>query len=131
MTRNRSNRPKGQQQLTEECTKIFDESHRNTLGPSTLAAHAGDDPHRYHGAVSPPIFETSLFAFEDFDACIDRFTGRTDDYVYTRGRNPTVEAAEVKVAALEGGESAKFFSSGMAAISAVLLSQLKPAFRTL
>lgn len=94
------------------------------LGYGTRSVHAGDDPRRFYGAVAPPIFEASLFAFDDFDACVEGLTGFGDHYVYTRGRNPTVEVAEEKLAALEGGEAAKFFSSGMAAISAVLLSQV-------
>jgi len=94
------------------------------LGPGTLGAHAGDDPQRFHGAVSPPIYETSLFAFENFDAMVDGLSGGKSRYVYTRGRNPTVEVAEEKLAALEGGEKAKFFGSGMAAISATILANV-------
>jgi len=94
-------------------------------GFGTRCVHAGDDPGRYFGAVSPPIFEASLFAFDDFDACLEGLTGGGDYYIYTRGRNPTVEIAEHKLAALEGGEAAKFFASGMAAISAVVLSHVK------
>ena len=95
------------------------------MGTGTLGAHAGDDPQRFLGAVSPPIFETSLFSFADFDECVAGMTGQSDSYVYTRGRNPTVEIAEAKVAAFEGAEAAKFFASGMGAISAALLSQLR------
>ena len=93
-------------------------------GPATLGVHAGDDPQRFYGAVAPPIFEASLFAFPSFDELVEGLSGRKGSYVYTRGRNPTVELAEAKLAALEGGEAAKFFGSGMAAIAATILANV-------
>ncbi len=76
-----------------------------------ICAHLGDDYDRYLGAIVPPIFQNSLF------------TRKTTDhgYVYTRVSNPTTEIAEQKIAALEEGQSAKCFSSGMGAISAAIM----------
>ncbi|KHO62704.1 cystathionine beta-lyases/cystathionine gamma-synthase [Thermoanaerobacter sp. YS13] len=78
----------------------------------------GEDVENYYGAISPPIFETSLFVFKSFQDIEKAFLAENMNYVYTRGLNPTVEILEKKIAALERGESCKCFSSGMAAISA-------------
>lgn len=81
-----------------------------------ICTHYWDGPERYMGAVTPPIFQTSLFV--DCEREEDRF-------VYTRVSNPTTEIAEKKIAMLEGGETAKCFSSGMGAISAAIMHYLK------
>jgi cystathionine beta-lyase/cystathionine gamma-synthase len=76
-----------------------------------ICTHLGDDYDRYLGAIVPPIFQNSLFTRK-----------RTNQgYVYSRVSNPTVELAEKKIAALEVGEEAKCFSSGMGAISAAIM----------
>lgn len=93
--------------------------------PSTLAAHAGDDPFRFLGAAAPPIFETSTFVFDGFDSLDEAFGNVEEHCVYTRGINPTVRVAEEKIAALEGGDACRLFGSGMAAISAGILSCVK------
>jgi cystathionine beta-lyase/cystathionine gamma-synthase len=76
-----------------------------------ICAHLGDDYSKFLGAIVPPIFQNSLFT---------RKQG-SFGYVYTRVNNPTTEIAEKKIAALEGGEEAKCFSSGMGAISAAIM----------
>jgi cystathionine beta-lyase/cystathionine gamma-synthase len=68
---------------------------------------------------------TSLFHFPAFDDLLDGFAHEHERHVYTRGQNPTVEAVERKIAALERGEACKCFGSGMAAISAVLFGVLE------
>ena len=73
----------------------------------------------------PPIVQTSLFSFPSFAALVDALSAEHRHHVYTRGRNPTVEAVERKVAALERGEACTCFGSGMAAISAVMLGVLR------
>ncbi len=95
------------------------------LGPDTLMAHAGEDRSAYHGAVVPPIFQNSLFTFESWQAIDQAFDNRTSSYIYTRGQNPTVSVAEEKLARLAGGERAKLFASGMAAISAAILHRVQ------
>lgn len=92
----------------------------------------GRNATQYHAAdpaaplpTSPPIVQTSLFSFPNFDALIDGLATEHRTHVYTRGQNPTVEAVEEKLAALERGEACKCFASGMAAISAVMLGLLR------
>jgi cystathionine beta-lyase/cystathionine gamma-synthase len=70
--------------------------------------------------MAPPIVQTSLFSFPDFDSLIAGLAQKHRHHVYTRGQNPTVEAVERKLAVLEGGETCKCFGSGMAAINAVM-----------
>lgn len=77
------------------------------------------------GAVSPPIFQSSIFSFKDFDSLRDALSDEPSNYIYSRGNNPTVNLCEEKIAALEHGEAAKLVSSGVAAISTALFSTLK------
>ncbi len=90
----------------------------------TLAVHAGIDDHEYHPAV-PPIYQTSTFAFTDAEHGAALFAGREKGYIYSRMGNPTVEAAERAVAALEGGFAGLACASGMAAVHTVLATLLK------
>ncbi len=90
----------------------------------TMLSHYGEDRSQYHGAVVPPIFQTSLFTFENMEAISQAFN-TPGSYLYTRGMNPTVEVAEKKIAYLEGGERAKLFASGMGAITASILNFVK------
>jgi cystathionine beta-lyase/cystathionine gamma-synthase len=76
-----------------------------------ICAHLGDDYERFLGAISPPIFQTTLFTRKSGDS----------GYSYSRTANPTVEIVERKLAALEEGERAICVSSGMAAISSAVL----------
>jgi cystathionine beta-lyase/cystathionine gamma-synthase len=75
--------------------------------------------------TSAPIVQTSLFSFPTLGALIEALGAEHRHHVYTRGQNPTVEAVERKLAALERGEACKCFASGMAAISAVMLGLLE------
>ena len=85
-----------------------------------LCTHYSEDPSRFAGAVTPPIFQSSLFT-----ECEGHEGDREGRYAYTRVSNPTTEIVENKVAALEQGEAAKCFSSGMGAISAAMMHYLK------
>ncbi len=93
--------------------------------PRTIAAHAGDDQALFLGAAAPPIMQTSTFVFDSFEALEAAFQDPAAHCLYTRGTNPTVRVAEEKLAALEGAEACRLFASGMAAISAAILSQVK------
>ena len=75
--------------------------------------------------TSTPIVQTSLFTFPDLGALQDGLSAEHETNVYTRGQNPTVQALERKLAELERGEACKCFASGMAAINAVMTSQLQ------
>lgn len=92
---------------------------------NTLAIHAGWEGKHGCGALNPPIYQTSTFVFDSVAHAQKVFSGESSEYVYTRGNNPTLRLFEQKMAALEQGEKAVAFASGMAAISSVLLSLLK------
>jgi cystathionine beta-lyase/cystathionine gamma-synthase len=86
---------------------------------ATILAH--DEPFP-NGSVVPPIYQTSLFTFANYAEMADAFAGRRKQPIYSRGDNPTVMEFEAKMAALEDAEAARGFSSGMAAITATVLS---------
>ena len=95
------------------------------LGFSTRAIHEGYDPLDYHGALNPPVFLTSTYAFERSVTGSERFAGTTDGYIYSRVGNPTVSVLEKRMASLEGGEAAMATSSGIGALTAVIWTLLK------
>lgn len=92
----------------------------------TQSIHAGGKHVQPEHALNPPIFMTSTFTFEDTDKVDAVMSFQSDDYVYTRGNNPTLRLFEQRMAALENGKGAVAFASGMAAISSVLFSLLRP-----
>jgi cystathionine beta-lyase len=77
---------------------------------------------RHYGAITIPVYQASLFAFEKYADFEQAGQDLLHHHVYSRGNNPTVEYLEQKLAALEGGEAARCFASGMAAITATILS---------
>ena len=83
------------------------------MGFSTQAIHAGQEPDASTGAVTTPIYQTSTYVQEAL--------GRHKGFEYARTQNPTRLALERNLAALEGGQSAYCFASGMSAITTVLL----------
>ncbi|HVO77505.1 MAG TPA: aminotransferase class I/II-fold pyridoxal phosphate-dependent enzyme, partial [Methanomassiliicoccales archaeon] len=89
---------------------------------ATRAVHAGDMLDNEHGAVNTPIYQTSTFFFPTEDK--STWEGKVPEgtYIYSRYGNPTIAAAEKKLASLECGEGAIVFSSGMAAITSTILS---------
>ena len=91
----------------------------------TTAVHAGEDREKHYGAVSVPIYSASLFAFQDADEGIAIHNCDKPGYFYSRLGNPTQDALEKAVAELEGGEDSLAFASGMAAISAAILTFVK------
>ncbi|MFD2114548.1 trans-sulfuration enzyme family protein [Paenibacillus yanchengensis] len=88
---------------------------------TTEIMHYGEKPAQYKGAVIPPIFQNTLFTFEDWDAIDRAYDYPEENYIYSRGNNPTATVVEEKLAQLAHGEKAKLFASGMAAISAAML----------
>lgn len=92
---------------------------------ATLAVHAGEAPCKITGAVDTPIYQSSTFAAVDSDEMAALYSGEKPGYTYTRYGNPTVHALEEKIAALEAGEAALAFGSGMAAISSAILGYVK------
>ncbi|WP_420414090.1 PLP-dependent transferase [Roseibium sp.] len=78
------------------------------------------------GSITPPIVQSSLFAFDSYDAFEDRMAGRSDQSIYSRVQNPTVRAFENLMASAEKTEDAIGFASGMAAISSTVMAFAKP-----
>src|SRR5690606_21946579 len=76
-------------------------------------------------AVSPPIVQTSNFAFRKVDDLRKAFEDEMGGYLYSRGLNPTVEILRKKLAALDGAEDCLVFNSGAAAIFAGILACVK------
>jgi cystathionine beta-lyase/cystathionine gamma-synthase len=93
---------------------------------SLIVAH--DDGNAFE-AVVPPIVQTSLFTFPNYDEMVASYRGEKVRPIYTRGLNPTVRAFEEMLAKLEGGEDALGFASGMSAISSTVLSFVEPGDR--
>lgn len=104
----------------------IDAAHMDMAGIGTILAHDPDSP---YGAVVPPIVQTSLFTFGTYAEMEARFHGRTTRHVYSRGDNPTVQAFEEKMRMLEGGETARAVSSGMAAIACAVLAHVSAGDR--
>ena len=99
---------------------------RTTPRFETLAIHGGGRGKAPANALNYPVFLTSTFEFDSVEHADATFGFETEDYVYTRGNNPTLRLFEERMAILEGGAASVAFASGMAAISSVLLSLLKP-----
>jgi cystathionine beta-lyase/cystathionine gamma-synthase len=77
----------------------------------TICIHAGQTPDPGTGAIITPIFQTSTYVQEEL--------GKHKGYEYARTQNPTRAALEANLAAIEGGQAAFAFASGMAAIDAI------------
>lgn len=91
----------------------------------TAVIHDGYDEKELLGSLSTPIFQTSTYTFDSAEQGERRFSGEEEGYMYSRLGNPTVTVLEKRMAALEGGERGLAFSSGMAAVSAVLVALTK------
>ncbi len=85
----------------------------NKLRFDTLTIHAGQSPDPSTGAIMPPVYQTSTYVQPALGEPLH-------GYEYARVQNPTREALERNVAALEGGRHGMAFSSGMAAIEAII-----------
>lgn len=90
------------------------------MGLSTKAIHAGVEGKNPYGALTAPIYQTSTFVFDNCDQGGNRFALKEEGHIYSRLGNPTTDLLERKIAALECGEAAVAFSSGMGAISSVI-----------
>ncbi|HSJ06269.1 MAG TPA: cystathionine gamma-synthase [Longimicrobiales bacterium] len=82
-------------------------------GFGTLAVHAGQQPEATTGAIMPPVFQTSTYVQP-------KLGEPKAGYEYARVQNPTREAMEANIAALENGRHGVGFASGMAAIGAIV-----------
>jgi cystathionine gamma-synthase len=93
-------------------------------GFSTQAVHAGEAREKAGNAVTTPIFQTATYAFRDSHELIEYMEGHVEREEYGRYGNPTQRVVERKLAALDGGEAALLFSTGMCAITTTLLAML-------
>ena len=84
-----------------------------------------EERENYFNAVSPPIIQTSNFIFHTVEDMRNAFTDEYSTYLYSRGRNPTVDILRKKLAALDGAEDCLVFNSGAAAIFAAVLANVK------
>ncbi len=99
------------------------EARADALG--TLAVHGSEErepPDAATGALDLPIVLSSAFAFESAREAADAFEHKNDAYIYGRWGNPTVDALEEKLAALEGAAAACATASGMAAICGAVMA---------
>ncbi|MEL6821388.1 MAG: aminotransferase class I/II-fold pyridoxal phosphate-dependent enzyme, partial [Calditrichota bacterium] len=92
----------------------------------TKLVHENEYRRENQGAVVAPIYQNSLFTFENWDAIDSAFSDRNNSNIYTRQRNPSVAQVEEKLAMLAGAERAKLFGSGIGAITAAVVHFLKP-----
>ncbi|MDQ0975528.1 methionine-gamma-lyase [Neobacillus niacini] len=91
----------------------------------TEAVHSGYSSDEHQGSLVPPLYQTSTFTFSSAEQGERRFAGQEEGFLYSRLGNPTVKILEDRMAKLEQGEAALAFSSGMAAVSAVLTALTK------
>ncbi|MEE4348591.1 MAG: cystathionine gamma-synthase family protein [Pacificimonas sp.] len=103
------------------------------LHPSTLMMGYGYEPRLSEGALKPPVFLTSTYAFETaadgkrfFEGITGKRPGGADGLVYGRFNGPNQEILEDRLAQWERAEEALSFSSGMSAIGTALMAHVKP-----
>lgn len=95
-----------------------------TWRPATQLVHGGTTRSQ-HGETSEAIFLTQGFVYDTSEAAEARFKGETDGFIYARYGSPTNDMFEKRMCMLEGAEDARATASGMAAVSAAILCQLK------
>ena len=91
---------------------------------STIAVHGGEARQKLANAITDPIFAASTYTFENTQSVIDFIEQKQPREEYGRYGNPSERVVERKLAALEGGESALLFSTGMSALVGLLMAKL-------
>lgn len=97
---------------------------QKTLRPATRLVHGGTTRSPF-GETSEALFLTQGYVYDSMEAAEARFKGEAPGFLYSRFSNPTVAMFERRMALLEGAESARATGSGMAAVTAALMGQLK------
>jgi O-succinylhomoserine sulfhydrylase len=92
--------------------------------PETRLLHAGTLRSQF-GETSEALFLTQGFVYDTAEACEARFKGEEPGYLYSRFSNPTVAMFEARMAAFEGAQAARATASGMAAVTASLMGQVR------
>ena len=93
--------------------------------PETDVIHVGDGARETAAPLTTPIYSTTTFVFANAAELEAYQQGKSGKYIYSRYANPTVQAAEQKLASLECAERAIVTSSGMAAITTALFGLLQ------
>lgn len=91
---------------------------------SDILTHLGEDREKYFNAVTPPVIQSSNFAFGSLKEVREAFKSELDNHIYTRGNNPTVEILRKKIAALEGTEDALILASGAGATAMAVIANV-------
>lgn len=91
---------------------------------SFIINHLGEDRENYYNAITPPVFQTSNYAFRNVNELRKAIADEKTSHIYSRGNNPSLDMLCKKIAALEDTDEALAFASGMAAISSALISFL-------
>ncbi|WP_462219163.1 trans-sulfuration enzyme family protein [Ferruginibacter sp.] len=92
---------------------------------SYIINELAEDRENYFNAVAPPIMQTSNFVFKTVAEMRSAFADEYSTYLYSRGRNPTVDILRKKLAALDGAEDCLVFNNGAAATFAAVLANVK------
>ncbi|WP_238177830.1 trans-sulfuration enzyme family protein [Paenibacillus contaminans] len=102
----------------------MNEHEKASRSTETIVVHDAQDD-RHYGAVAMPIYQNSVFTFPTQQSFEEAMLDNRDHFMYTRGNNPSVRQLEERLARLEGGEQARCFASGMAAISTAVISLVR------
>lgn len=96
------------------------------LSIESILVHGGYNPDEHNKSRMTPLYQTSAFCYDSTDQAAELFAMNIPGHIYQRIDNPTVAAAEKRVAETEGGIGAVAFASGMAAVTGFILNFLKP-----
>ena len=100
------------------------ENDQTRAGMSTVSVHGGELHHKPMDSITDPVVLASTYTFEDTQSVIDFIEKKLPREEYGRYGNPNERIVERKLAALEGGEQAIIYSSGMAAIVGLFMAKL-------
>lgn len=118
------------QKLSNQESPIPQKLNQKGVGQSTLSIWGGEQEHAlYERATQVPVVHSVSYTYKDIDTWQNVALEKEPGHIYSRNTNPTVRAFEDKVKELEGADAATSFSSGMAAISNVFGTFLKPGDR--
>ena len=92
---------------------------------SEILFHLGENRENYYNAVATPVIQSSNFVFKDLDVFRKMAENELEGRLYSRGNNPTVEILRKKIAALENAEECLVLASGVAAIAAAVIGNVK------
>ncbi|MBV1700472.1 MAG: O-succinylhomoserine sulfhydrylase [Hyphomicrobiales bacterium] len=92
--------------------------------PATALVHGGTMRSQF-GEMSEALFLTQSYVYETMESAEARFKGEAPGYIYARYGNPTVDMFEKRMAMLEGAEAARATASGMAAVTAAIMGQVR------